>query len=138
MAYSAELLAHLKSADGDLCAYCQTSVHATGQPLTVDHIQPRSLGGASQFDNLCLACRRCNKFKASKVQEVDPLTGERVALFHPRQDTWAEHFAWDATGTRLMGLSAGGRATVVALNMNNEIIVSARRRWVSVGWHPPS
>ena len=30
-----------------------------------------------------------------------------------------------------------GRATIVALNMNNAVIVYARRRWVSVGWHPP-
>ena len=36
-----------------------------------------------------------------------------------------------------MGLTAVGRATIVALNMNNAVIVYARRRWVSVGWHPP-
>jgi hypothetical protein len=25
----------------------------------------------------------------------------------------------------------------MVLNLNNEVIVAARRRWVSVGWHPP-
>jgi hypothetical protein len=50
--------------------------------------------------------------------------------------TAAAHFAWDTSGTRLIGLSAVGRATIIALNMNNEVIVDARRRWVSVGWHP--
>ena len=30
-----------------------------------------------------------------------------------------------------------GRVTIIGLNMNNAVIVSARRRWVQVGWHPP-
>ena len=30
-----------------------------------------------------------------------------------------------------------GRVKVLALNMNNEVILDARRNWVSVGWHPP-
>jgi hypothetical protein len=34
-------------------------------------------------------------------------------------------------------LTAIGRATIIALNTNNEVIVDARRRWVGVGWHPP-
>jgi len=58
-------------------------------------------------------------------------------LFHPRQDRWLEHFRWDETGIHLLGLTPTGRATIVALNMNNEVVVTARQRWVSVGWHPP-
>jgi hypothetical protein len=27
--------------------------------------------------------------------------------------------------------------TAVVLNMNNAVIVDARRRWASAGWHPP-
>jgi len=30
------------------------------------------------------------------------------------------------------------RATVTALNLNHPLIVESRRRWVAVGWHPPS
>jgi hypothetical protein len=30
-----------------------------------------------------------------------------------------------------------GRVTVTVLQMNNLVTVAARRRWVSVGWHPP-
>ncbi len=37
----------------------------------------------------------------------------------------------------IVGLSAVGRVAIVELKMNDEIIVSSRRRWVSVGWHPP-
>lgn len=104
--------------------------------MTVDHIIPEAQEGVTEFDNLCFACRRCNEFKGAATDGIDPLTGENVSLFHPRQDTWAAHFAWDTSGTRLVGLSVVGRATIVALNMNNEVIVDARRRWVSVGWHP--
>lgn len=68
----------------------------------------------------------------------DPLTGDGVSLFHPRQHQWSDHFIWDAAGIRLLGLTAIGRATIIALNINNEVIIDARRRWVSVGWHPPA
>ena len=30
-----------------------------------------------------------------------------------------------------------GRATVMALQMNNLIAVMVRREWVAAGWHPP-
>jgi hypothetical protein len=110
--------------------------------MTVDHIVPQAQDGPTTAeslasDNLCFACWRCNEFKGSAITGCDPLTGEIVPLFHPRTQTWNKHFAWDASGTRVIGLTVIGRATVVALNMNDAIIVNARRRWVSVGWHPP-
>ncbi|GAP99004.1 hypothetical protein NIES2104_55610 [Leptolyngbya sp. NIES-2104] len=30
-------------------------------PLSIDHIQPQSLGGSDDLDNLALACRCCNE-----------------------------------------------------------------------------
>ena len=132
-----DLRDRLLEADNRHCAYCRTTEANTGQPMTVDHILPQAQGGGTTFENLCFACRRCNEFKGSAVSAHDPLTGETVPLFHPRQQTWAEHFLWDESGVLLLGLTAIGRATVVALNMNNPIVIDARRRWVSVGWHPP-
>lgn len=134
----ADLRDRLLEADNRHCAYCYTTEANTGQPMTVDHIVPQSQGGETILENLCFACRRCNEFKGSTVSAQDPLTGEIVALFHPRQQKWADHFQWDETGTLLIGLTAAGRATTIALNMNNPVIVDARRRWVSVGWHPPA
>lgn len=135
---SAELRRQLVEADDHRCAYCQTTAANTGQPMVVDHILPEAQGGQTAFHNLCFACRRCNEFKGPATSIHDPLTSELVPIFHPRQHTWTDHFAWDAAGIRLLGLTAIGRATIIALNINNEVIVDARRRWVGVGWHPPA
>lgn len=124
--------------DNGRCAYCQTAVANTGQPLTIDHIVPQAEGGQTNFDNLCLACRTCNEYKGKAISATDPLTGDDVPLFHPRRQRWQEHLAWDESGCVILGLTACGRATTVALNMNNEVMVAVRRRWVSAGWHPPS
>ena len=138
-AYVSEALrARVAAADRQRCAYCLTGEAITGLPLTIDHIQPTALGGETAFDNLCLACRSCNEFKASRNSGIDPLTGNEMPLFHPRRQRWNEHFAWNADASRIEGLTPIGRATVVTLRMNSSVIVAARTRWVLVGWHPPS
>jgi 5-methylcytosine-specific restriction endonuclease McrA len=105
--------------------------------MVIDHIIPLSKGGVTEFDNLCLACHRCNLFKHALTELEDPLTGEIVPLFNPRRQNWSDHFAWADDGIHLLGLTATGRVTVIALNMNNDVILDARRNWVRVGWHPP-
>ena len=132
-----ELRRQLEEADDHCCAYCQTLQANSGQRMVPDHIVPESKGGERAFANLCFSCRLCNEFKGARTVGVDPLTGAMVSLFHPRQQSWYDHFAWEASGTRIVGLTAVGRATVVALQMNHEIIVPARQKWVSAGWHPP-
>jgi len=133
-----ELRQQLVEADDQRCAYCQTTQANSGYPMVVDHIVSSSKGGSTEFNNLCFACHRCNEFKGATTALADPLSGEMTPLFHPRRQTWSEHFMWDATGIRIIGLTSVGRVTVIALNMNNEVILDARRNWVSVGWHPPS
>lgn len=134
----AEMRQRLLDADDHCCAYYHTTQANSGQPMTVDHIVPTSQGGETVFENLCFACRRCNEFKGAAVKVQDPLTTEFVSLYNPRLQNWEAHFAWDASGIRLMGLTAVGRITILVLQMNNEIILNARRRWVSAGWHPPA
>lgn len=119
------------------CAYCHTPTAITGARLVIDHIIPESAGGPTEWENLCLACHSCNEFKGAKVEAQDPLTGEEVTLFHPRMQLWRDHFCWSEDGAEIIGVTPVGRATVVALNMNNLEIVESRRRWVMVGWHPP-
>ena len=134
----AELRQRLLDADDHCCAYCHTTQANSGQPMVVDHIVPQSQGGETRFENLCFSCRRCNEFKGAVVQAEDPLTGETVSLYQPRRQSWNEHFAWDASGIHLIGLTPVGRITILVLRINNEVIVNARRRWVSAGWHPPA
>ena len=133
----AELRKQLEDVDDHCCAYCQTAQANSGQPMVVDHILPEAQGGETALHNLCFACRRCNEYKGAQTSAIDPLTGETASLFHPRRDRWQDHFAWDESAILLVGLTHRGRATIVALNMNNPVIVAARRRWASVGWHPP-
>lgn len=119
------------------CEYCLTSRRVIGMPLVVDHIVPRMLGGDDSSDNLCAACYRCNEYKGTKTHETDPATGTLVPLFNPRTQVWREHFAWANGGTHIVGFTPTGRATVIALRLNNEYVVEARVLWIARQWHPP-
>lgn len=88
--------------------------------------------------NLWLACRLCNVYKSNQLEAIDPLTNELVPLFNPRQQRWRDHFRWNDDGLQISGLTACGRATVAALNLNNAFAVTARSQWVKGGWHPPA
>lgn len=122
---------------GHRCEYCLTSRRVIGMPLVVDHVHPRVLGGSDEIGNLCAACYRCNEYKGSKTHSLDPATGEITPLFHPRLDNWREHLAWANGGTHIIGLTATGRATVLALRLNNDYAVEARILWIARQWHPP-
>jgi hypothetical protein len=137
MSVSPELRAFLEDRDHQRCQYCLTSEDNCGLRMHVDHILPESAGGANTPDNLCLACFSCNVYKGAKKRWKDPQTQESVKLFHPRRQSWNDHFAWDESKTAIIGLTPCGRATIDALKMNNPTVVKSRRRWVSAGWHPP-
>ncbi len=83
-------------------------------------------------------CHFCNNHKYNRTKARDPVSGEMVALFHPRRDRWTEHFAWDVDGTHILGLTPTGRATVEALQLNREPLVNLRRVLVAAGEHPPA
>jgi hypothetical protein len=119
------------------CEYCQTSEWLSGLSCEIDHIIPRAQDGATEADNLCLACASCNGHKWAKTHAVDPESSKSVALFNPRQQRWREHFAWSEDGTTINGLTASGRATVMVLKLNHPLAVAARSVWVSAALHPP-
>ena len=120
------------------CEYCLTSERVTGLRCQLDHIIPLSQGGATAEESLCLACSACNGPKQARSAGVDPQTGETVALYNPRQQAWRQHFAWSDDDAEIIGLTPTGRATVVALEMNDPLIVTARSLWVGMGVHPPA
>lgn len=119
------------------CGYCQTPTALIGMPLEIEHIIPEAQGGSSAEDNLWLACSNCNQKKWTKTTAVDTQTGDEVTLFNPRQQTWKDHFVWEANGLYLVGLTATGRATIEALDMNNAYILHTRQIWIQWGLHPP-
>lgn len=119
------------------CGYCQTQQAVVGITLHIEHIIPLAAGGSSEEDNLWLACPTCNNHKGTQTQVIDPETGEATLLFNPRFQIWHEHFVWSADGVTIIGLTAVGRATLMALKMNEAPVQRARRRWVLAGWHPP-
>ena len=67
------------------CGYCLNPQHLVLGTLEIEHLIPRSRGGSDEEDNLWLACRLCNSFKAGQVCAHDPVTHREVALFNPRK-----------------------------------------------------
>lgn len=128
----------VREAFGDRCAYCLSAQQYVLSKLEVEHIISRARGGSDEEWNLCLACRLCNSYKSSRIEAVDPLSLAVVPLFNPRTQAWGDHFQWSQDGVKIIGLTPVGRATVAALQLNNEIAVNVRRNWVMVGWHPPA
>lgn len=94
---------------------------------------PLVAGGSDEEDNLALACRSCNIYKAAFREGVDPQTEHVAPLFNPREQRWKEHFdVNEETGT-IAGMTSVGRATVVRLRMNSAAQITARVQWIRVG-----
>ncbi|MCC5621914.1 HNH endonuclease [Nostoc sp. CHAB 5715] len=127
-----------------LCEYCHSPERISTTRFTVDHLIPKSIGGAAEINNLALACRRCNERRYNFVAGYDSETQAIVPLFNPRQQIWSEHFLWSADGRTIIGITPIGRATCKRLDMNDErypeddSIQSARGFWFQAGLHPPS
>lgn len=132
-----DVRARVRSQAGERCGYCLSPQRLVMGWLEIEHITPTAAGGLDEETNLWLSCRLCNGFKGAQTEGLDPETGERVRLFDPRGQRWSEHFAWSEDGTRVLGKTPCGRATVIGLQLNNVIAVMVRREWVSAGWHPP-
>ncbi len=125
-----------QNADG-ICEYCRSQKDYSPDPFSVEHIRPRVRGGMDAPDNLALSCHGCNGHKHAKTDALDPITRERVPLFHPRRQQWHEHFEWNDDYTLVVGLTPIGRATVEALQMNRPGVVNLRRLLHAAGLHPP-
>ncbi len=133
-----ELKERVRAEAGECCGYCLSPQRLVLGWLEIEHIVPSARGGSDEEDNLWLACRLCNNYKGTQTETLDPVTNKRVALFNPRRQRWSDHFAWSEDGTRVLGRTVCGRATVLALQLNNWIAVMVRTQWVAAGWHPPA
>ena len=120
-----------------LCEYCRSPSQIATHAFSLEHIIPRDQGSTDELDNLALACQGCNNHKYIKTRARDPVSKRLVPLFHPRRQTWAEHFAWHDDGIHLIGLTATGRATVEALQLNRERLLNLRRFLAANNWPLP-
>lgn len=118
--------------DDEQCRYCGLRQFGNVATFHIDHITPRSRGGATSLQNLALQCPNCSLHKSNRVDAEDPATGERVTLFNPLTDVWRIHFELAANGA-VTGRTPTGRATVIALGMNLPNARIARALQITLG-----
>ncbi len=117
------------------CEYCGISQLGQVATFHIDHIVPVVAGGETVAENLALACVSCSLRKGARQELEDMETGEIVSIFNPRQQLWKKHFAWK--GLQIVGLTATGRATVQALDLNRLTMLAIRSEEELLGRHPP-
>jgi hypothetical protein len=120
---------------GARCEYCLVSQACDALPFQIDHIIAAQHLGPANGDNLALACYACNHHKGPNIAGFDLVTRQTVPLFHPRRDTWSDHFRWK--GPVLEGATPAGRVTVHVLAINRDIRVALRRTLIHEGAFPP-
>ncbi len=69
--------------DGHQCQYC--SLRLMTQDMNIDHVMPKSRGGAESWENLVTACKRCNLVKGRRTPEE---AGMRL-LRRPSAPRWS-------------------------------------------------
>jgi hypothetical protein len=116
------------------CEYCHIRQQDSLYPHEVDHIIPVKHRGETGLDNLCLACLECNRNKGSDFGSFDPDTDQITMLFHPRTQTWNDHFHLD--DANISPLTPEGRVTVFVLRLNDEIRIRARQALINAGRYP--
>jgi hypothetical protein len=117
---------------GDRCEYCGLQQHHDRfHPFHVEHIVARQHRGPDELQNLAWACHQCNLHKGTNLASFDPDTNEIVRLFHPRRDSWHDHFAYD--GPLIVGRTSVGRTTVWLLQMNTQERVELRQILFDLG-----
>ena len=135
MSYRPEKLRRLTINRADnRCEYCRLAQAGQEATFHIDHITPLNAGGATTSQNLALACVSCSLRKAARQMAFDPQTEKEVLLFHPRHDRCVEHFVWE--GVQVTGVTAKGRATIAALEMNRPGILAIRLEESLLGRHP--
>lgn len=136
-AFSDVLRARVNARAGDRCEYCHLPTRGQVATFPIDHVIPRSQGGANDDTNLALGCPHCNAHKWTAAAGPDPDTGRVVLFFHPRIDTWADHFAWSVADPGILfGRTPIGRATVLGLRINDPDMVQLRKLLAELGLFP--
>ena len=108
------------------CEHCRT--RQDDEPFItyqIEHVIAIQHGGGDDEANLALACSHCNLHTGPNLSGLDPTTGLLEALFHPRRQSWPEHFEFH--GPEIVGTTPCGRTTVRVLAMNAPARIELRR-----------
>ncbi len=128
---SAELRESVKQRANERCEYCLLPQAFSLHKHEPDHVIPRQHSGQTSAANLALACFRCNRFKGPNVGSFDPATGFLVPFFNPRNQRWADHFAWEEAIIR--PLTPEARVTVIIFRLNDDDRVAERQSLMKAG-----
>jgi len=115
----------IRHRSGGICEYCQFAEENSFDPFQVDHIIAEKHRGPSVESNLAWSCFYCNTYKGPNVAGWIAETGAIVRLYHPRKDTWSDHFQWN--GPMLVNRSDVGSVTIDVLRMNHPDALAVRR-----------
>jgi hypothetical protein len=102
----------------------------------VEHIVPLSRQGSNDDANLALACRSCNLRKGNRVSGLSSRSNVEARFFHPREDSWDEHFQINVESGEVVGITPIGEVTVEYLEMNSSAQVAARQLWIRLNLFP--
>jgi len=116
------------------CEYCLIHDDDAFMPHEIDHIFAEKHGGETAESNLCLSCAICNRNKGSDLASLDPETGEREFLYHPRRDAWEDHFV--VQDNLIIGKTPKGRATAQLLKFNIPERVIEREGLIALRRYP--
>jgi hypothetical protein len=128
---TASLRKEVRERAGKCCEYCLLAESQAFFPHEPDHLIAHKHGGETTSANLGLACFDCNRFKGSDIAAIDPVSGELVALFNPRVQTWSEHFI--LREGLIVPLTPTGRVTEKLLQFNLPRRVEIRKRLAALG-----
>jgi hypothetical protein len=116
---------------GGRCEYCLIHEEDSSFSHEVDHVISRQHGGATEFDNLALACLLCNRCKGTNLTSIDA-AGTVIRLFNPRRDQWKAHFRLEGSGDPGSGKTTFLRRVTYALAAQNPVSAGLKERLLSL------
>ena len=116
----AEIRDSLRSETCEKCAYCESEVDSVAW-THVEHIRPKSKypNLVLDWDNLTLACPRCNQNKGAYDDAAQP-------LLNPYVDEPDEHLQFLAGFVRVRDGSTRGEVTIRVLKLHRGAIAARR------------
>ncbi|MGO8676385.1 MAG: retron system putative HNH endonuclease [Limisphaerales bacterium] len=121
------------------CAYCESSITHFDYGH-IEHFKPKAIPAyfelAVEWNNLLLACGRCNGTENKGIKFLGPAEGG--PLVNPAEENPADHLRFDFDlGTRLanvLGSTERGETTWKTLGLNRPELVRRRSDFVKKLW----